>query len=82
MVITEHADYYEIKADENKVFYQDGDISEGVCISKNFYSDDTKTEYENKEINRSDAEALASIFLAKIDKEMGMEEQENGGNNN
>lgn len=57
--------FVELTADINKVFYnsEQGDISKGVCIPINIYSDDIKTKYSEMEINEDEAEALATAFF-------------------
>ena len=57
--------FIELVADMNKVFYnaEQGDISKGVCIPINLYSDDIKNKYAEMEIDEIEAEQLATAFF-------------------
>lgn len=69
--------FVELTADINKVFYnsEQGDISKGVCIPINLYSDDIKTKYSKMEINEDEAEALATAFFNATNNLIDNEEE-------
>ena len=69
--------FIELVADMNKVFYnaEQGDISKGVCIPINIYSDDIKLKYEEMEIDEAEAEILATAFFNATNNLIDNEEE-------
>lgn len=69
--------FIELIADTSKVFYnaEIGDISKGVCIPINLYSDNIKTKYSEMEIDENEAEQLATAFFNATNNLELMEEE-------
>ena len=70
--------FIELVADMNKVFYnaEQGDISRGVCIPINLYSDDVKNKYAEMEIDENEAEQLATAFFDATNNNLELIEEE------